>query len=437
MDTLLPAGIVAASLLVVLLTSKHRRRVGIGILWVGFVAPFLFGAGSAGGPIGGTLGLAEALRFGLPLLCLVVGWGSTRARTRRIGWASVLLFTFVVWAFVSAVWSVAPTASMLKAATLLVQVLIAQVLVSRYEVLPELLGGLVAFALSLVGTVLVGALLMPERAWVSLDAVGIRRLTGVLPPVHPNMLAILGVIALLGLVTGVAPRPLLRPWLSALFAAASLVAVIAAQSRATLVVGILAVLWAMVSVARRRVSRLLPATLTLATLAAVIVLATQQVSEFLRRGQSSVELLSLTGRTEYWSHALTLWRDHPWLGLGYYSGHRIALPPVPGQAVASNLDSVWIETALDVGLLGAGLLALAVGLAWVTYWRGRRRMERNVWIFVRSAFLVLSAATFYNPSIQTLGYAAAAFSVLLIASQLVPAPPEDQSVGRPTELAHA
>lgn len=418
--TAMATGVIVMAAMVVMLASRHRTAVGRATLWFGFVAPFVLVGAPTGDPMGGSVGLTEALRFGLPLLCLAVGWVSSDAESRGVGGPGLLLLAFSCWAFFSSIWSVAPTASLLKAATLSVQIVLAMVLVSRYRQITDLAVAFVGAATVLSLSVGVGAILSPQRAWLVLEQADEQRLSGVWPPVHPNMLAILGCIAVLGLLTRTAPKWMLHPLVLTPLVMAQIVLIVASRSRATLIIGAVLLLWAITSMARSRLAHgaLIILSVTVSAFAAMNV--ADRFLEYLRRGQSAHELWTLTGRTNYWERALELWLDNPLLGFGYYSGHRLKVPLVSGQAVISNLDNVWIETAVDVGVVGVILLVSSVIYAGVRYWFARKQLPFETWVFIRSSYLLLSMATLYNPSLQTIGYAGAALTVLVSASKLVP-----------------
>jgi len=88
------------------------------------------------------------------------------------------------------------------------------------------------------------------------------------------------------------------------------------------------------------------------------------VAEFLFRGQRAEDVETLNGRAELWEGALTLLREQPVFGYGYQGSRRLLLDILPWAGHAHN---AMIEALLDLGVLGATLIWLPVG---VCFFRG-------------------------------------------------------------------
>jgi O-antigen ligase len=331
-----------------------------------------------------------------------------------MGGSAIALLAFVGWAGASSLWSVDGRSTLLKSLTLLVQILLALALATRYRSIDQLLNALVAVCIAVLGTVILGLAVAPDVVWSNSET-GIRRLGGWMPVLHPNTLAIVGVIVILGYVTRVGPWILLRGGLGFLVLSVAVVETLLTRSRTTLVVGMVIVGLVIGINAFRKRSYLTLGLLGGAGAAVFVVFALQHIQEFLRRGQSIQQIESLTGRTSYWNQALDLWSHRPIAGFGYYSGHRIALTPPSGQAPASNLDNVWIETLLNQGIVGACLLAMVIVLAAWTLLRPPAQVTGSALAFARATFVLFCATTFYNPSLQTVGLGGALFTVLIFA----------------------
>jgi O-antigen ligase len=161
----------------------------------------------------------------------------------------------------------------------------------------------------------------------------------------------------------------------------------------------------------------------------LVVIGNTEISSYLYRQQSKSVFSTLTGRTNEWSEADTLWKTAPIFGLGYYSGHREGLVEEsllqPGQGVPSNLDETWLETLVDVGVVGCVLLA-GFALAGMTrLMRYRRRLPANVrWCALALGILVFPITSFVNPTIQaniTPNFVVWGFLLLMFPSKLRPA----------------
>jgi len=128
----------------------------------------------------------------------------------------------------------------------------------------------------------------------------------------------------------------------------------------------------------------------------------RRVLSFLARGQDVRKLASLQGRTVIWGDALRLWAHRPLQGFGYYAGHRFAIPVRVGWANLQNLDSMWIETLVDVGVLGLTAMALLVASAARDL---LRPIAADPQLAVRRVVFVLCViASFVNPSLQAYSY---------------------------------
>ncbi|HUW09291.1 MAG TPA: O-antigen ligase family protein [Anaerolineae bacterium] len=154
---------------------------------------------------------------------------------------------------------------------------------------------------------------------------------------------------------------------------------------------------------RRRWQRvsgwMLPVVLASLTVAVIGVLGVNQVGEVLCGAaegsvQTAVGSISLQGRVEVWSRALTALRDFPFTGLGLGSFRRAAATLYPFFLLGSVQDishshNVFLQVGVDVGLPGLvgylGLLATAVAVGWGKVRRGG--WERWVGLGVLSGLL--------------------------------------------------
>ena len=153
--------------------------------------------------------------------------------------------------------------------------------------------------------------------------------------------------------------------------------------------------------------------LPLLGVAAVCVLSLYagQISAFVGRGEGSRALSTLTGRTVTWSQAEHAWARRPLTGYGFYAGHRLG--PI-SSIEAQNLDSMWVESLLDVGLVGTVPLAallIAGGLA-LRRSDGERTAERQLAFAI---YVTALLSSFVNPSLQQANYPMIVFAVVLLA----------------------
>ena len=83
-------------------------------------------------------------------------------------------------------------------------------------------------------------------------------------------------------------------------------------------------------------------------LAAIIILlvgSTEVITEYIFRGQSHQQFASLTGRTIFWEAVLEKYLDAPFFGYGFYAGHRVLFN-------TSGVDNTYVAVLLGVGIVG-------------------------------------------------------------------------------------
>jgi len=121
------------------------------------------------------------------------------------------------------------------------------------------------------------------------------------------------------------------------------------------------------------------------------------VVNFFTRGQDSQGLSTLTGRTSVWNEALSFGNEKLIFGHGFYSGHRYALGSkstlIRGH---NNLDNTWLETYIDLGLLGIFLLACLIAF---TFLRLRKISPEYSQLSISILFVIVTNSA-YNPGIN-------------------------------------
>jgi O-antigen ligase len=108
------------------------------------------------------------------------------------------------------------------------------------------------------------------------------------------------------------------------------------------------------------------------------------LTEVLAGGSSRFSAASFGGRFPLWADALRVVEDRPLVGYGYFAGHRFGeyaerFTVTTGRS-DPYVDGTWVETALDLGLLG--VVALAAFVLWSARaaWRsdGPRALHRTL-----------------------------------------------------------
>ena len=91
---------------------------------------------------------------------------------------------------------------------------------------------------------------------------------------------------------------------------------------------------------------------------------------YLTRSQQQQQLLSLSGRLDWWTAAWAKIVERPLIGWGGFAGGRFLI--LTGESAAADIHSSFVETLLDTGVPGLLLLLLALAGTWWILWRGAR-----------------------------------------------------------------
>jgi O-antigen ligase len=396
----------------VTLVPLSRRAAVIDLVaMVGLLAPVVWQQERTTTQVASSPVTPLALAQGIvPLVCLGFMLLLGRPAPLRPTATELWLGGFLGVAAASTVWSVAPGISLLKA----LQLAVAYALVLLWV---RLLPGrdLVARLAPLVHAVLLGTLaglvIAPGSAVVPIPGGDpTPRLRGIVPVIAPDLLGFMAVIGLLYLLARVGPAWTLRVGTRVALIAAYATILLLTRARVSLVLLAIGLIVLVVQDRRRRGG--LAFFLPVAGVAAVCVLSlySADITAFVGRGESAQALSTLTGRTITWQQAEHAWAARPWTGYGFYAGHRLG--PL-ASLDAQNLDSMWVETLLDVGIIGAVPLA-AVVIAGGAGLAARRAPTASGRLAV-AIFAVGFVSSFVNPSLQQANYPMIVFAVAMLA----------------------
>jgi len=381
-------------------------RAGRIVLWIGVLMPFIYETAKDASEVagGGSVGPMEMLRGGGPLVCLGVSILLTPVVRRGFGLPEAFLAMYCAAGLLSYAnpLNPSPQASLLKALLLVFALLAIGRLVRLYESPSQAivaLTGMVHLVL-LAGGV---QLLLFKSAVYQSDALvpdSPPRLNLLVPAVSANPLAMFGVAGILACALGVAPRWLpfnvaVRNGLMLLYA----YEIFLTRTRSALAVGLVIILVSIVLRARNHPLSSIATGLVVLVGAVMLTPASlDSVQAFLQRGQTTQGIDTLSGRTVIWSAAHQVWSEHPWFGLGLYSGHRLGIPGLSqGQ---SNIDNTWLETLVDVGILGMVPLALYVLTGLVRMIRGATGLRGDVRLWALGVTCYGVVISFINPTLQ-------------------------------------
>lgn len=336
----------------------RRKRVSVAALSVAAV-PLVSG-------IEGLAGPARVLALGLAYLAIL---GVVAARKRvQVPTPVLFLVGFGLVAAASALVSVDPKASLLRAGAFLALIICAFLAAEASDSSRLAASAFVLFPASLSALAL--ALGISSPSVVFAEANGFPRLSLPLFSLHPNTL---GAVVAIGVVVAIgrarAPAPRRWIWLAVL--ALELPVLLLTYSRSSLL-DVLVGLLVFAYVTRR-------ATPVILFMGCVVVLfaatAGDALLSLVLRGQEIAAIEGLSGRRDIWGVALEAWRASPFTGLGYGEGAATVLES-SGLYLSysvSTTDNFFLDALLETGSVGA-VMVLGV---YVSIFRG-------IWVFRRA-----------------------------------------------------
>jgi O-antigen ligase len=401
--------------------SVHLR-VARTLLWLAVTLPFIYTTAKTASEVaaGGSVGSLEVVRGGGPMVLLGLSLLIAPIRRRGFGAPEVFLCLYVLVVFMSALIPANPSshATILKALTLAAVLLAMSRLVRLYDCPRDVIVALTGWVHLALIAGLVEILFFKSSVYTTNDldigGDGLARLNLVIPSVSANPLAFLGVAGILSCAVGLAPRwlhfnGLVRTALMGVY----VYEIYLTRTRSALVVGLVIVALSIILRARRHpLSSLLTAIVFLVGGFLLMPTLLPHLHDFLRRGQTAQAFDTLSGRTIIWDAAYQVWHHNQTFGLGYYSGHRLGIPGLSQNQ--SNIDNTWLETLVDVGLVGLIPLALfAVTGTWRLCRNKDLHGDARLWA-LGSALYVL-AISFINPTIQSVGAPQVVLTILILA----------------------
>lgn len=424
----------ALVLLALAMNSEERGRQAQLVIWFGLLAPLSFPSNRTRDEITESFLNATALLEGaLPVACLAIAWWLFPLRLGPSTRLEQLLFGYLGFVLASSLWSVWPLATLLKGVNLVTVYLLVLLLVRIHEYRSDSLEDLARVVHLLLLLTSLELALAPGIA-MSLDAgdpTPVNRLRGIFPYIHPNFLGLLAATGIVLVIAKVGPRWTRRPLVSPLLLSGYGLLLLLTRTRSSLAILLAAVIVLMLSLWHLRPILLLVAPAACAAVLVVASIASRPIADFLSRGQSQEGLTTLTGRTASWGGALDRWHEGPILGFGYYAGERLSLEQERGSGQLYNLDSLWVATLLDVGVLGLIPLVGVVGYAGVLLF-SRQRRDHYV-AFRRALFVACLMASFINPSLQEHNYPMLLFAIVIFGRDRLarrgPRPTQDRSAG--------
>lgn len=390
-------GAMGLALLMALIVSGGRDRFTAArfLLWLGALGPFIATIPKSVADVSAGLGPLDVLRGTLPIVCLALSHVVGPMPRRRWGATEWFLAAYLVVALTSTYWSVAPKVTLLRA--LLLAFAYANLLMLRrhYATRHEAAQGL---ATTVHVLLLLGAAELPYRL-ATYPSGQLHRMGLNIPRISSNLYAYLAVAGIIAVLCRLGPawtrRGINPAWLLALYT----VELLYTRTRSALVVGALVGVMVTLRASRRSPAVMVLAMFAIAGAALTYGISPEGVKHYLQRGENSYSTSTLTGRTVVWRYAEDAWHNRPAAGAGYYAGHRLTLPAPPGETEYDNIDNTWLESLVDVGLLGTVPLAL-FALCGIGKALRRDPEDPSASTFVAAVAVYGIAVSFFNPTIH-------------------------------------
>lgn len=298
-----------------------------------------------------------------PVACLLVAVLIARPRLLPAGSREWLVTGYLAVVAASTLWSLAPRATLLKAAHLAVAYALLILLTRCWRDREQALRELSVVVHGVVVLAAVTAVALPVRSRNEFTG----RLVSVWPAMQSVTLGLFAAAALVLLVASVGPRASTRSRvLPALLGLVAVVVLLLTGARAAIVLALIGM--AVVLRGRGWNLRLREAAAALLVGAALVA---SPIGATLRDrvvGDDAGSLFQLGGRLPLWDLALQAVADRPLIGYGYFAGHRLGpyADLFYAQVDATQLpyvDGTWTETLLDLGALGVLALLIFVVVA--------------------------------------------------------------------------
>ncbi len=346
---------------------------------------------------------ASAAKLGLFALALVCGLGMLpRTLPRLLSRPGIFLSLFVAWATITAPLSLAPIYSLGMVFGMVAWLVFGAAVGERFEMTEIALVLMLALSAFLTGSLFMYFFVPELGQFFTLGAYRLKGLAST-PNEAAQMAAIFLICGVAYVMGGGAPRiarPWMRPWL--LVSAVMALAVLAmAQTRGA----VLGLVCAVVAMAFQRLRLawlgLFIALLLIPTIGAW-VLASPDPQNFLSneaaklsRSGGTSELTSFAGRTAIWGFALDQIGNRPITGYGYGAGARVLVEKYATRwgETTGSAHNAFIQTTLDLGLVGGGLLVAVFAWSFVSLFRSPHPFRDGMFILVLVTCLLESAVS--------------------------------------------
>ena len=382
---------------------KSRNQLRFATLLIfGMISPYFYSTRKDLDQVVSQVGGLEILRGIGPFIFYVAALFLFRNVARNsIALKSVILLDLYFFTCVaSTLWSVYPKGTFFKSTQCLGVYLCARRLISlglQPEVLFERLNRLMRL---IVLSALFLILVMPEKSLIAGDNIG----AGVIvPSIASNLLGSLAGFTIVGAILLIDESKLAKFF----WILSSTIVLYATHARLSTAMTIVLTFVSLLFISARNVSGYIQKTLIIIATSSLFLLVfllplLQRISiAYLNKYQgNSSNFQTFTGRTIAWRAAVDYIAESPFVGHGYYSGHRLGLALNFAELSRfSNIDNTWLESSVDVGIIGTlFLLIFIIRLFFVVQ---GSLFERNTKLYCTIMLSGILMMSFFNPSIQS------------------------------------
>jgi O-antigen ligase len=313
------------------------------------------------------------------------------------------MLLYAALALFTATYSLYPLLTVWKAFEVITHVAVAMVLARRVTNVADAIGllGLVWISMLFIAfSLLVGVVVSPSEALVTLEQSGISTLAGVAFTVNTNTATQIGGLVVLFAASALVFSGALRGrWVLLLVLFLGVAVMLLARSRTSMFATILGLL--IIAFFARR-SWLLILLFLCGAAVMLSAAATDVITAFFLRGQSEEQFAGLSGRAYAWEPMWETFLDRPILGYGFYAGIRV-LFGLPGA------DNTYLQVLLSGGLVLLTVFMVPIFCISIDLFRSRPRRSRKgldhahvlLWMQTATLFSMLMVRSVTGPSFDS------------------------------------
>jgi O-antigen ligase len=204
----------------------------------------------------------------------------------------------------------------------------------------------------LIITIIFGALILPQFAFQNPTGAILPQIQGVYPVINPNSVGLMSAIAILLMLSKILDeksKPLIYIFAGLLF----LVILIFAQSR-TSIIGVILSLSIYILLKRKIKIIVIKIAIVLVIIAAIGDVALNLISSYGLRGKTleSIQITTLSGRTQGWEEGWKQFKNSPVLGYGFASGARYDVLEKIGRESQGAMHNAFLDVLVNNGIIG-------------------------------------------------------------------------------------